>query len=105
MNRHVQIRKMQACISQTQKECGVFCHADRERSLCIPPSTPPPGNRSFAGQREGHAEMRKVWHAYSLLLQPGKWQATKYGSSPVRWHRHPLFDSLQTDVSLGACRG
>ena len=100
MNGHAQIRKMQTGISHPQKERGVFCHADWERSLCIPPSTPSPGNRFFAGQGEGDAEMRKVWPAHSLLLQPGKWQATEYGFTAVRWHGHPSIDALQACVSI-----
>ncbi len=100
MNRHAQVRKMLAHISQPQKERGVFGHADRERTLCNLSSTPSPGNRSFAWQGEGDAEMRNVWPIHSLLLRPGKWQATKHGSSPVRWHRHPLIDALQSCVSI-----
>ncbi len=100
MNGQAQIRKMQMHISQPRKEPGVFCHADRERSLCIPPSTPSPGNRSFAWQGEGHDGMRKVWPAHSLLLQPGKWQATRYGFPAVRWHGHPSIDALQACVSI-----
>ena len=101
MNRHAQVRKMQARILQPQKERGVFCHADRERSLCIPSFPPSPGNRSFAGQGEGDAKMRNVlWPIHSLLLQPGKWQATGYGFPAVRWHGHPLIDGLQTGFSI-----
>jgi hypothetical protein len=50
VNQHAQIRKMQMCISQPQEDRTVFCHADRERLLCILLSTPSPGNRSFAWQ-------------------------------------------------------
>ena len=54
MNGQAQIRKMQTCISQPQRERGVFRHADRERALSIASSTPSPGSRSFAWQDSGN---------------------------------------------------
>ena len=100
MNRQAQIRKLQAHISQPQKDRVVFCHADRERLLCVSPSTPPPGNRSFAWLGERHAEMRTVWHAHSLLLQPGKWQTTKCSSTAVRLQGRPYIAAHQQCVSI-----
>jgi len=101
VNRQAQIRKMQTCISQPQRERGVFRHADRERLLCNPPSTPSPGSRPFAWQDSGNdADHRRTWFTHSLLLQPGKWQAAEYGFTAVRWHGHPLIDALQTGVSI-----
>ena len=101
MNRHAQIRKMQTCISQPRKERGVFCHADREWVLNIPPSIPSPGSRSFAWQDSGNDTGHwRVWFTHSLLLQPGKWQATEYGFAAVRWHGHPSIDALLASVSI-----
>ncbi len=101
MNRHALIRTMQTRILQPQKERGIFCHADRERSLCNPPSTPSPGNSSFAWQDgRNDAGHRRTWFTRALLLQPDTWQATQYSFTAGLWHGHPSFDALQTGVSI-----
>ncbi len=52
----------------------------------------------MAGRRPcGYAE--RVAHPFSAFAA-GKWQPTEYGSSTIRWHRHPSFDALQSGDSI-----
>ncbi len=101
MNRHARIRKMRCRTSQPRKEHGVFCHVDRKRVLCIPPSTPSPGSRSFAWQDSGNnADHRRAWFTLSLLLQPDTWQTTEHGSTVVRLQGRPYIAAHQQGVSI-----
>jgi hypothetical protein len=60
-----------------------------ELEPCNSPSTPSPKDRFFAWRGKEDDGERTVWFTHSLLLQPGWWQATGYGSAAVRLHRHP----------------
>jgi hypothetical protein len=54
------------------------------------PSIPSPQYRPFAWRdAEDDAKHWNVRSTHSLLLQPETWQATGYGSTAVRLHRHP----------------
>ena len=65
------------------------------------PSIPPPQYRPFAWlDAEDDAKHWNVWFTRSPLLQPETWQATGYGSTAVRSHRHPYIGALQTSVSI-----
>ncbi len=69
----------------------------RSCGVRLPLRRPGPSHGRVA---ESDAEIQTVCFTHSLLLQPGNWQTTDYGSTAVRWRWRPSIDALQTDVSI-----
>jgi hypothetical protein len=102
MNRQACIPTTLARISQPRREAGVpLALSTPHLESCNSPSTPSHQDGFIAWQGTEEDGERTAWFIHSLPLQPGRWQASKSGSTAVRLHRRPECQApLQTSVSI-----